>query len=291
MIKRVVSLHRDSPFQKNACDRVTEPAGKNVYNNENERSTAMANGCISTQRILDKLDEYLNKNDYEQAERHLRYWLSEAESNSDGRTTLTLRNELMGLLRKTGRKDEAISTALEALKKVEELEIQEQIGAATTYLNSATVYKAFGMSETAIPLFERAKAIYERELDGTDGRLAGLYNNMALALVDLGRFTEADELYRKAISIMEKTESGSLEVAITYLNMASAGEAELGIEKADGRITEYLDKAEKLIEGHETRDGYYAFVCEKCASVFGYYGRFFYENELKERARRIYEGA
>ena len=44
-----------------------------------------------------------------------------------------------------------------------------------------------------------------------------------------------------------------------------------------------------IYEAHEKRDGYYAFVCEKCASVFGYYGRFFYEKELTERARRIYE--
>ena len=39
----------------------------------------------------------------------------------------------------------------------------------------------------------------------------------------------------------------------------------------------------------DDNDGYYAFVCEKCASVFGYYGRFVYEGELLERARRIYE--
>ena len=44
-----------------------------------------------------------------------------------------------------------------------------------------------------------------------------------------------------------------------------------------------------IYEAHEKRDGYYAFVCEKCASVFGYYGRFFYDGELRARARGIYE--
>jgi hypothetical protein len=39
------------------------------------------------------------------------------------------------------------------------------------------------------------------------------------------------------------------------------------------------------------RDGYYAFVCEKCASVFAYYGDFLYAEELEERAKRIYEGS
>ena len=250
----------------------------------------MANGCISIDRILSKLDEYLNKNDYASAERHLVYWLSEAENGCDARTELLIRNELMGLYRKLGREREALECVSAALDKIEKMNIGHQVGAATTYLNCATVYKAFGRAEESIPLFEQARAVYESELEGDDSRLGGLYNNMALSLVDLGRFFEANELYLKAISVMEKTKNGALEVAITYLNMASAAEVESGLVEADELIQNYLDKAESRLEAHSTRDGYYAFVCEKCASVFGYYGRFIYENELKERARRIYEG-
>ena len=150
------------------------------------------------------------------------------------------------------------------------------------------MYKAFGKAEQGIALFERARAVYERELEPTDSRLGGLYNNMALSLVDLGRFRDAHELYKKAISVMERAEGGTLEVAITYLNMATAAEAELGLLDADETIQEHLDKAESLLENFSKRDGYYAFVCEKCASVFNYYGRFMYAGELSERARRIY---
>ena len=45
----------------------------------------------------------------------------------------------------------------------------------------------------------------------------------------------------------------------------------------------------EIFDNHEKRDGYYAFVCEKCASVFGYFGYFVYEKELEKRARDIYE--
>ena len=173
----------------------------------------MANGCISVERILSKLDEHLGRNDYAAAERHLCYWLSEAESGGDGGTELLVRNELMGLYRKTARKDEALASAEAALSAIRRMGIDEQVGAATTYLNSATVYKAFGMAEQSIPLFERARSIYERELDENDSRLGGLYNNMALSLIDLSRFSEAYELYSKAISVMEKAEGGALEVA------------------------------------------------------------------------------
>ena len=250
----------------------------------------MRQGCISVDRILDRLDGYLNKNDYDSAERHLLYWLSEAQGGGDARTELLIRNELMGLYRKLGKKQQAIDVAQAAVNKITELNIGNRVGAATTFLNTATVYKAFDMADKALPMFERAKEIYERDLEPTDSRLAGLYNNMALALVDLREFARADELYKKALSITESSEKGALEMAITYLNMASAAEAELGLIEADEKIAELLEKAEALIEGHENRDGYYAFVCEKCASVFEYYGLFFYGEELKERARRIYEG-
>lgn len=251
----------------------------------------MANECVSVERILQKLDEHLHKNDYAAAERHLDFWLREAEGAGDYKTALLVQNERMGIYRKMGRGEEALAAARAALSTVETQGIAHQVGAATTLLNAATVYKAFGFAETALPLFEQAKEVYERELESADSRLAGLYNNMALALVDLGRYGDAVSLYEKALAIVEKKENGAPEAAITYLNMASAKEAELGMVEADEQIGVYLDKAKSLLEGHGERDGAYAFVCEKCAPVFGYYGYFTYEKELKERAKRIYEGA
>ena len=52
----------------------------------------------------------------------------------------------------------------------------------------------------------------------------------------------------------------------------------------------YIEKAYELLnKDYLPRNGYYAFVCEKCAPIFGYYGRFFYNKELSDRAREIYE--
>ncbi len=245
---------------------------------------------IDRTRVLDKLDEYLHKNDYGAAERHLRYWLAEAEAVRDAKTALLIQNELMGLLRKCGRGEEAVATAETALKTVSDHGLTEQVGAATTYLNCATVFKAFDMAERGIALFEKAREIYERELAPDDARLGGLYNNMALALVDLHRFEEARALYQNALGVMKQVENGAPEAAITYLNMASAAEAEHGLLDAAEKIEDLLDLAEALLEAHEQHDGNYAFVCEKCATVFGYYGRFAYEKELKARATGIYEG-
>ena len=248
----------------------------------------MPNENISTQRILEKLDSYLNKNDYASAKRHLLYWLDEAKRFDESRVELLIYNELMGLYRKTGRKEDALSCVSFALQKISAMGIDSDVGAATTFLNCATVYKAFGQPKESLSLFLRAKNVYETELEPTDSRLGGLYNNMALTLVDLHRFSEADELYEKAISVMSRVRGGELEVAVTYLNKASAAEAEHGLEASESQVSFYLDKTERILETYTKRDGYYAFVCEKCASVFEYYGRFFYAKELIRRAERIY---
>ena len=44
---------------------------------------------------------------------------------------------------------------------------------------------------------------------------------------------------------------------------------------------ENIEKAMECLEQSEDKiSGNYAFVCEKCATVFGYYGYFYYENIL-----------
>lgn len=246
--------------------------------------------CIPTERVLAKLDEYLSKDDYSAAEKHLLYWHDEAKSGRDIRGCLLMRNELMGLYRKLGRKENALECAEAALEIIRNEKLTDNIGAATTYLNCATVYKAFGMAEKSIPLFEKARYIYESNLAPDDERFGGLYNNMALAFVDLKEFSKANSLYRKALEVMKSIDGGEPEQAITYLNMANAAEAEQGLENAESIITEYLEKAIELLDSciSET-DGNYAFVCRKCSSVFGYYGYFFYQKELERRSKKIYE--
>lgn len=244
---------------------------------------------ISTERVLSKLDEHLGRNDYDSAERHLLYWLGEAQSVGDKRCALLCLNELAGLYRKLAKEEKAIETVGSLLNLIGEMGIENNVGAGTTYINCATVYKAFSRAAEALPIFEKAREVYEKHLPAMDKRFGGLFNNMALALVDLERYGEAYELYDKAIEVMQNTEDGGLEVAITYLNIASAKEAELGAVESEEAVKECIEKATELLDNHPVRDGYYAFVCEKCASVFGYYGYFVYEKELSRRASEIYE--
>ena len=244
---------------------------------------------IPTARVLDKLESYYAKNDVDGALSHLLYWLEEAKSLGDLSGEYQMHNELMGHYRKNGARKEALEHAEAALALLLPLGLSESISGGVARINAATVYKAFGMPEESVHLFEDAARILTKFLPSDDVRMGGLYNNMGLTLCDLSRFGEARDCYNRALEIMKKQPSGKPEVAITYLNLANLVEAENGLEAGDAEISRLLDLAwENLMAQDVTHDGYFAFVAEKCAPTFGYYGRFLDEAKLKKIAGEIY---
>ena len=156
-------------------------------------------------RIMDKLREYEDRNDWPAVERHLKYWLAEAEANRDERGQLMLHNELMGYYRKQGKKDEAFSHAEKADYLVKKLEMEDTVTAGTTWVNTGTVREAFGDPVGGLEFFERAQANYEKNLPDNDGRLGGLYNNMALSLAVFIALA-AMEISQKALSVLYRRE-------------------------------------------------------------------------------------
>ena len=248
--------------------------------------TEPAKEHIDIRRITAKLDEFFYEKDYTGAKRLLVYWLDSAKEMEDGYGEFQMENELMGLCRKLDQGEEAVSHAERALELIDKLEIGDNLGAATSYVNAGTVFKAFGQAERSIPLFEKARKLYEAQLKEGDGRLGGLYNNYALALTDLGRYDEAIACYRKALDVMAKVEGGEADSAITWLNLANCEEARVGLEDALSVIEESVEKAWALLNSETLpRNSYYRFVCEKCIPTFEYYGYIAYAEELTARCR------
>ena len=261
---------------------------------------------IPQQRVVEKLDEYMSHRDYAGAERHLLYWLEEARAAGDKRGELMVRNELVGHYRKVGDKEQSLKHGDAALALIDELGFAGTISAGTTYTNLATACNAFGENARSLELFEKAASLYEGSSYTEPSLLGGLYNNMALTCVALRLFDRADELYRKALDVMGRVEHGQLEQAITYLNMADVvslkAEEQFGTDE-DAVLQEGYSEYEQTIEGYldtalellDTpsipHDGYYAFVCEKCAPVFAHYGYFLADADLRKRAEAIYERA
>ena len=245
---------------------------------------------ININSLIAELDHILSKNDYNSARDFLEKWVDIAQNQNDDKSLFSLCNECIGLYRKIGDKENCYKYCDKSLDLLKVLNIENTVTGATAYTNCATAFKAFGEAEKSISYFEKAVSLYESLLPENDPKLAGLYNNFALSLVDLKNFEKAFYLYEKAIDVLNSNPKFNLEQAVSYLNMANAVEAQKGLENACEEIDVLLDKAQKVLnENYSETDGNYAFVCEKCAPTFGYYGRFLYEKELKERARVIYE--
>lgn len=240
---------------------------------------------IPARRVVEKLDAYMERKDYSGAERHLLYWLKEAQMAEDLQGQLLIRNEMVGFYRKTGSRDKALTAGEEAIQLLDVLDLTDSVSAGTTFINAATAYSAFGEEDTAMTLFSRAKTILEAHPEAGTDLLGGLYNNMGLACAALGEYEEAYRLFAGALEAMRSESGGELEQAITHLNLADAIYAELG-DKGREKIQAHLQKAKHLLtENTAERNGYYAFVLEKCAPAFRSFG----DPETAEKLERMAE--
>ncbi len=245
-------------------------------------------GRIPVSRVLEKADSLFNRNDYLGAGKLLECWKEEAVALGDRDGELSIQSELVGYYRKQGDPEKGLGCISRALMLVEELDQGAFVSGATVMINCATACHAFGRAEEAMPLYRRAEAVYKKLLPGEDARFGGLYNNMALTLVELGSFEEAEQAYANALAVMERVPRGEAECAITYINLAYLQEA-TGRRKALG---ESMEKARRLLESPALpRDGYYAFVLEKCAPAFGYFGDEATAARMKKESEEIYARA
>ncbi len=254
--------------------------------------TDLSSPCLPLERIRARLDALMEKKDYPGAERLLDYWLEEAGRSGDKRGEMSLRGEKIGFLRKTGAKEQALREVDLALSLLEETGMDGTLTGGTLRINAATALNAFGENERALALFEKANADLLAGAAPPPALLGGLYNNMGLCCAALGRNTEALGCFDRAMEQMGKCENGALEQAVTCLNRADVLEKELGPEEAEPLLTPLLEEAGALLDRPGLpRDAYYAFVCEKCAPVFDYYGFFRTAQALRARAEAIHERA
>ena len=240
---------------------------------------------MTVNEFITALDAFFDHEDMAGAGEYLRAVCREAAG--DNRLLFAVYNEMMGYYRKTGEVERGLDAIEKGLALLPCLGIADEVSGATAYLNAATTLKAFGRPAEGLPLYEKAENVYRRRLPSHDPRMAGLCNNLALALADLERYEEAEARYETALAVLSRNAGKETDIANTFVNMAHLYERLADYEK----IEACLDRAKDALEADQNRGGYYAYTCRKCAPSFGHFGYFLYEKELNERADKIYEGA
>lgn len=239
-------------------------------------------------RVMEKLDSFFARNDLIGALRLLEYWEREARNLGDERGLLEILNEEIGCYRRVSDKERGLSAVNEALSLIEKNELWDKISSGTVYLNAATTMKAFGMAEEAMPIYRKAKDIYDKYLDKNDYKFAAFYNNISSAYKDIGQQDKAEEACYAAIEILEKRDDRYGEIAVTLINIAHLY---YDADPFDERVYGIMDKAwDYLMSDKNERNGDFAFLCSKCYPSFGYFGYFEREAELKALTEKIYAG-
>ena len=243
---------------------------------------------MEVQRILKEFNELIEKNRKEEAEQFLNHKIEEARKHGEWKAEIKFLNELMQFYSNAEKKDLGLKVMEEVLSLAKQHEMTDSLFYGMILLNAATAMSAFGDANGAMELYEDAYAIYEEKLHPNDFRFAGLYNKMGVACEETGQFERAEECFNKALMIMERLPRGEMELAVTHTNLASmyhqAGKEE--------KVEFHLQKTKKYFDSKRViRDGYYAHTCVTCIPILEKLGYIEMAEELKERARRVYEGA
>lgn len=242
---------------------------------------------ISLRTFIKELDSFFAKEDLQGAEACALRWIDLARKYDDKPGELIVLNEMTGFYRRTKNEEKGLAAVNEAFALLDSFDFDKKT-TATIYLNGATTMKAFGKSGEAMEFYEKSHNLFLEILDKNDPLFAGFYNNKALALQDLKRYSEAEEYFLKAIKITQCNPENELETAISLVNLAHLY---YEIDNGDERINNLMDKALDILDCSDYY-GYqkYAFTCRKCAPSFGFFGFFLAEKKLNERADRIYAG-
>ena len=138
---------------------------------------------MDIKEILKRSDELFQEGRSLRAAEFLRDKTSQAREAGEWETELSIINELMGYCR-NGKENTAEGM--------------------TACLNVANVYRASGKLKEALELYRRIEQVYGKLEMEEDYRLGGLYNNMAVAYLELGELDESVRYGEKADQILNK---------------------------------------------------------------------------------------
>lgn len=246
---------------------------------------------MNLNNILSEYDGMFGKYSLEEIEQFLLKKAEEAQTLGEYEILVTLFNEIIGFYRDTTKKEPALKYCAELNELLISLKLQGSIPYATSLLNIANAFRAFGIHKEAIVLFEKVEEIYQKHLKSNDFMYASLYNNWSLVYQETSDFKKAVEMLEKALSVVDSYPEAMIPQATTRTNLAVSL---LGLQTEDAYIQaiDYLQQAIEIFEKDEETDFHYSAALAAMGDVFAYKKTYdqagkYYHRSLQELEKHV----
>jgi tetratricopeptide (TPR) repeat protein len=175
---------------------------------------------------------------------------------NDGQLAQTL-GGLAGVMMRKGQMAEALPMVEEALEIARKSSGDGSVEAAQMYANVAEVHRVLGRPDRALPLYRKARFIYETAMGKADTRVAATLSQEGLILINDGKLTLAGQALERAVDILRQScPLCAPEMSIAENNLGILRLKQKRYAEADRLLTHVLALQEKYMAkpGREMAD-------------------------------------
>jgi tetratricopeptide (TPR) repeat protein len=165
---------------------------------------------------------------------------------SDVQTARTLEG-LSNCMIRDRRPQEALAPAEEALAIAIQSTGEESMDTALAYSSVGEAHRSAGNLERALPLYRKARAIYEKNVGPDHPRVASLLSQEGLILMQDGKLSLAEQLMVKAVGLIRTACPGCVvEMAIAQNNLGLLRLKQKRYREADEELSDAIALREKF---------------------------------------------
>ncbi len=175
---------------------------------------------MNVETILKEYDSMFGRCELADIESFLKENIELANQKGEYGVMITLLNEIIGFCRDTTQREKALAYCDTLLRVMHQLQLQGRVEYATSLLNIANAYRAFGLCRESVDLYKKVYENYKINVSEQDFAYASLFNNWSLVYQELGEFEQAEELLLKALAVVDLYEEAVIPQANTRTNLA-----------------------------------------------------------------------
>ena len=246
---------------------------------------------MNLEKILAQYDAMFGTNSLEEIEDYLVNTITEAKEKSEYGIVITLLNEIIGFCRDTTQKEKALRYCEELQKILKLMKLEGRIDYATSLLNVANAYRAFGLFEESLGLYHIVEETYKKQVAPNDFMYASLYNNWSLLYQEMEDYAGARDMLLKALAIADSYEGAVIPQATTRANLA-ATLLQIGTDEAYEQAINYLKEALAVHEKDGGGDFHYGAVLVAMGDAYSFKKDYvnaatYYEKGLAEIEKHV----